>query len=294
MKILITGINGFVGPFLRKALESRGHLVYGIDLQGGDRSVYSVDIADPAAIGRCVHEISPDFIYHLAAISKVAYEAPSQLYTININGTINLLTASANLKKKPHVLFISSCQVYGIVEDSNQPITEETMVNPINHYGASKCAGEHIARVFHSMYELPVAIVRPFNHTGKGQTTDFIIPKIIRAVKEKNTEIILGDTAVVREFIDVRDIVEIYCELCERFPNGKTFNIAGGIGYAISDILRLIQDMTGVQLKIKSSESLFRKNEIKKLIGDGTALKELYGWKPVYGIRETLEWVLAE
>jgi nucleoside-diphosphate-sugar epimerase len=294
MKILVTGINGFVGPILRKALESKGHLVYGIDMHSPDSHVYPLDITDASAVTQCVEGISPDFIYHLAAISKVAYEDPSRLYTININGTINLLTASVNLKKKPNVLFVSSCQVYGIVEDSNQPITEETKVNPINHYGASKCAGEHIARVFHSIYELPVAIVRPFNHTGKGQTPDFIIPKIIRAVKGKNTEIILGDTEVIREFMDVRDVVDIYSALCERFPNGKTFNIASGRGYKLSDILQLIQDMTGIQLKIKSSESLFRKNEIKKLIGDGTALKESYGWKPAHGIKETLEWLLTE
>jgi nucleoside-diphosphate-sugar epimerase len=294
MKILITGINGFVGPILRKALETKGHTVYGIDLQSRDPHVYPFDITDANAVMRCVQEISPDFIYHLAAISKVAYEDPSILYTININGTINLLAASANLKKKPNFLFISSCQVYGIVDDSNQPITEETRVNPINHYGASKCAAEHIARVFHTISELPVAIVRPFNHTGRGQTPDFIIPKIIRAVKDKKKEIILGDTAVIREFMDVRDIVEIYSDLCEQFPDGKTFNIASGKGYKISDILQLIQNMTGVQLKIKSSESLFRKNEIKKLIGDGTALNKLYDWKPAYGIKETLEWLLSE
>jgi len=294
MKVLISGINGFVGGVLRKSLEKKGHQVYGIDVKSRDPNVYPLDIADRSAVTGCLQEISPDFIYHLAAISHVDYGNPSILYNTNINGTINLLTASVNLKERPKFLFVSSCQVYGIVDDSMQPITEKTEVKPVNHYGASKAAAEHIARVFHAVYDLPMAIVRPFNHTGRGQSPDFIIPKIIQAIKNKKHEIELGNLAVTRALLDVRDVVAIYIKLMEQFPDGKIFNIAGGKGYKISDIIHLIQETTGISLRIKTTESLLRKNEITKLVGDGTALKETYNWQPAYSIKETLEWLLSE
>lgn len=294
MNILITGINGFVGSTLRTSLESKGHQVSGIDVRSSDECTRAVDITDQAGVMRHVKELAPDFIFHLAAISRVDYANPSLLYNINVNGTLNLLMSAAQLTKKPEFILVSSSQVYGIVGDADQPITEQTPIKPVNHYGASKTAAEHIAWAFHHDHGLPVAIVRPFNHIGRGQDPHFIIPKIVTAIRNKQHEIELGNLSVVRDFLDVRDVVDAYVKIMEHFPVGRTFNIAGGIGYRLSDLLHLILEISGASLEIKQSGSLMRKNDIVKAIGDGSALLALCGWSPSHSMRDTLEWILSE
>jgi GDP-6-deoxy-D-talose 4-dehydrogenase len=294
MKILITGINGFVGRILRRSLETRGHQIYGIDIESSDPDVSAVDITDQTAVIRCLERISPDAVCHLAAISRVDYSDPSRLYSINVNGTINLLTACVRLEPHPKFLLASSCQVYGIVGDEKQPISESCEVRPVNHYGASKAAAEYIAQGFHKVHGLPMAIVRPFNHIGRGQDPHFVIAKIINAIKEKKAEIELGNLAVIREFLDVRDVVVVYTKLMEQFPDGMILNIASGRGYRVYDIIQLLQEITRTPLKIKNAESLLRQNEMVKLVGDDSALKQLYNWHTTFTIRETLEWILSE
>ena len=132
-------------------------------------------------------------------------------------------------------------------------------VKPVNHYGASKAAAEYIAQVFHKIHGLPLAIVRPFNHIGRGQDPHFVIAKIIKAIKEKKDAIELGNLSVVREFIDVRDVVDIYIKLMEQFPEGMILNIANGKGYRITDIIQLIHELTGIPLKIKNTEYIVEK-----------------------------------
>jgi nucleoside-diphosphate-sugar epimerase len=292
--IVITGINGFVGSILRRSLEEKGYHVFGIDTVSKDPGIRQVDITDLPAVIKCMDELSPDFIFHLAAISWVDSINPSLLYSINVNGTINILSAAARLKNKPGLLLVSSAQVYGIVDDSRQPIRENSPIRPVNHYGASKAASEHIARVFHDDHDLPLIIVRPFNHTGRGQNPHFIIPKIVSAIREKKNGIELGNLSVIRDFMDVRDVVDAYIRLMERLPDGETFNVASGTGYRLNDLLDLIQELSQTTLDIKQSDSLLRKNEIIKSVGDSSALQQCLNWRPSYGIRDTLEWILSE
>src|SRR4030042_1835268 len=207
MSVLITGINGFVGTILRQALEKKGYQVYGLDTKSDDSRVYPVDITDQAAVTDCLKKLSPEFIYHLAAISWVDAGNPSLLYSINVTGTLNLLSAAARLARIPEFLLVSSAQVYGVVDAAVPHIHEAFPISPVNHYGASKAAAEHIAQVFHSENHLPLVVVRPFNHTGRGQNPHFIIPKIISAIREKKSTIELGNLSVIRDFMDVRDVV---------------------------------------------------------------------------------------
>ncbi|HOD13427.1 MAG TPA: GDP-mannose 4,6-dehydratase [Spirochaetota bacterium] len=292
--ILITGINGFVGSILRRSLEVKGYHVFGMDTESRDTAVRQTDITNLPAVMKCMEELSPDFVFHLAAISRVDSVDPSLLYAINVNGTMNLLSAAVSMKKKPGFLLVSSSQVYGIVDASLQPITEDTPLRPVNHYGASKASAEHIANVFRIEHGLPLVIVRPFNHTGRGQNPHFIIPKIVSAVREKKQGLELGNLSVIRDFMDVRDVTDAYIRLMERLPDGEIFNVASGTGYRLSDLLTMIQELSKTTLDIKHSDSLLRKNEIIKAIGDSSALQQCLNWRPAYSIRDTLEWLLTE
>jgi len=294
MNVLITGINGFVGSTLRRTLEARGVRVYGMDLQSGDDAVHAVDITDQGAVTQATDALRPDFIFHLAAISRVAYDNPSLLYRINVTGTLNMLIAAARCATRPRFILVSSSQVYGIVPEERQPIVEQTPMMPVNHYGASKAAAEQIARVFHYEYGLPVAIARPFNHIGRGQDPHFVIAKIIRAARENNLDMTLGNLSVTRDFLDVRDVVDAYVRMMEQFPDGRVFNIASGSGYRLSDLLETIQEISGVRFNITRSEALLRKNDIAMSVGDSAAFRKSHDWRPAHSIRETLEWILSE
>lgn len=294
MNVLITGSNGFVGRILRRSLEERGMRVSGIDVRSGDSAVHAVDITDLAAVTQCVNELQPDFIFHLAGISRVDYDDPSLLYRVNVNGTLNLLIAAAQRAERPRFLLVSSSQVYGIVPEDRQPIDERNAVMPVNHYGASKAAAEQIAMAFRHERGLPVAIARPFNHIGRGQDPHFVIAKIIRAIRDKSPGMTLGNLSVTRDFLDVRDVVDAYIRLMEQFPDGGTFNIASGRGYRLSELLVRAQEVAGVRLDITHSDTLFRKNEIVTAVGDSTAFRASHGWRPAHDIRDTLDWMLSE
>lgn len=294
MKVLITGVNGFVGRTLLGSLRTGVEKIYGIDLEGKGDNIYPVDITDPIQMTSCIKEISPDFIFHLAAVSRVDVTNHQNIFDINVSGTLNLLSASIKLKKIPAFLFVSSSQVYGRVDKSRQPITEDEPVNPVNLYGASKAAGENIVMAFHHEFGLPAVIVRPFNHTGRGQAGHFVIPKLIREFRNNTARIELGNLQVYRDFLDVRDVVDAYIRIMNNFTDGEIFNISSGECVLLTDIISIIRKKTGHNPEIISDDSLRRKNEIDFSMGDSSRIKQKLGWEPLYTLAETLEWMLEE
>jgi nucleoside-diphosphate-sugar epimerase len=292
MRILITGINGFVGRILSKELLSQGNEVFGIDIQGNSSNIHTGDITDPKSIIRIAREIEPDIIIHLAAISKVDFKDPALLYTINVSGTLNVLTAAVNCRKIPSFLYVSSSQVYGIVDESKQPINEDISVNPVNHYGASKAAGESLCRAFMNEYGMPLVIARPFNHIGVGQDPHFVVPKIIQGFKENVKFLNLGNIDTERDFLDVRDVADAYMKIMLNFKSGSIYNISSGHGIKISDIISKLKNITNTNIKIKKEDLLLRKNEIKISIGNSTKLKNDLGWENRHSIGDTLNWML--
>lgn len=293
MKVLITGINGFVGSALQRALRELGHEVHGIDVAGSGERFHPVDIIDHHQVFESIAAIVPDFIFHLAAISRVDFNDPSRIYAINVTGTVNILAAAGSLTPPPRVLLVSSSQVYGIVDPKSQPITEDQPVNPVNHYGASKAAAEYAALSFYHDQGLHVAIARPFNHTGRGQDPHFFVPKVVAAIREGKRSIEVGNTSVIRDIMDVRDVIDAYIAIMGNFPEGRTFNVAGGTGYRLDELMELMQELSGVSLEIRHAGTLMRKNEISVSIGDSAALTGYCGWRPKYTIRDTLSWMLS-
>jgi GDP-6-deoxy-D-talose 4-dehydrogenase len=294
MKILITGINGFVGKALHKALEVKGEEIYGLDFEGNGTNIFKVDIADQDQVTECITNVSPDFIFHLAAVSRVDLNNPQEIFKTNINGTINLLSASIKLQKLPRFLFVSSSQVYGIVDKIKQPITESIPVNPVNMYGASKAAGENIVAAFHHEYDLPVVIARPFNHTGRQQAHNFIVPKLIRVFKEKKSEIKLGNIQVNRDFLDVRDVVDAYIKIMDNFCSNEVYNISSEKDILIQEIFSLLKEITGHDPKIILDDFFLRKNEIVYALGDSSKIRKQLDWEPKYSLTDTLKWMLED
>jgi len=240
-----------------------------------------------------IGNVRPDAIAHLAAISFVLSRDIQDIYRINIFGTLNLLKAASLLSPMPRFLLISSSQVYGNVPAADRPIRESASVEPVNHYGASKAACETVARAFRAEAGLPLVVARPFNHTGAGQPSHFVVPKIVDAFRRGADELSLGNTGVVRDFLDVRDVVNAYALLLEQFPEGKTFNIAGGRGFTIPEILSIASKKAGRAIAVLYDEGLVRANDIVQAVGDASLLRRETGWAPVYALEDTVGWMMG-
>lgn len=294
MKILITGINGFVGKILHDRLKREYEYIYGIDYNyiNDEKFNFSVDITDYNKLENCIEQIKPDFIFHLAAISRVDLNDKRKIYEVNTLGTLNLLNACLNLNIKPKILFTSSSQVYGNV--ANKSIYEEEKINPVNHYGASKAAAENILKAFSVEGELPIVICRSFNHTGKGQPENFIISKFANAFKRKDKYLEVGNLEVIRDFMDVRDTVEAYISLMKNFKSGEIYNVSSGKGLKLSDVVKELEKITGHRIILNENKAFIRDNEVMEMIGSHDKLIKYSSWKPKYSITDTLKWMLSD
>jgi len=289
LKVLVTGINGFVGQHLKRELEIHGHDVRGLDVISTNAKVLEVNILDALRLNKALKDTGPDAVIHLAAIASVDHRDPATLYNVNFNGTVNLLNACKELEQKPCFLFISSSQVYGNVPADKLPIDETFPVNPVNHYGATKAAAEMAVMAFGAEYGLPYVIARPFNHTGPGQTDRFVVPKMINGFRERAEFIELGNIDTIRDFTDVRDVVKAYVSILENFISGNVYNVSSGIGVTVAEIFEMIKRISGHNMNIKKRELLVRGNEIWSVIGNSSLLRETTGWRPEILIERTLK-----
>lgn len=295
MKILITGINGFVGNKLYKFLLEKGYCeISGIDINSDADNITALNITDREAVHDAVLSIKPDFIFHLAAIARVDVNDLQNIFDVNVNGTLNLLTACLKPGVKPGFLFVSSSQVYGFVQKSSQPINEDYPLRPVNSYGASKAAAENIAMSFYHEFGLPLVIARPFNHTGRGQSTDFVIPKLVEAFKQNQKEVKLGNTEVYRDYLDVRDVVSAYYSIMKDFRPGEIYNISSDIAIRIFDIVSMLREITGHNPDIVNDKAFIRKNDIPFIKGNSSKIRDNLGWEPVYDTMHTLRWMLED
>jgi nucleoside-diphosphate-sugar epimerase len=284
--VLITGSRGFTGQCLRTHLQAAGWRVVGLDrgpAPGADD--FSADLARPEQLRAVLETAQPDYLVHLAAITFVPHGDPLEIYQTNLFGTLNLLDAILAVGLNPRkVLLASSANVYG-----NPPvevIDETVCPAPVNHYASSKLAMEHMARTYQD--RLPILITRPFNYTGPGQAHHFLIPKIVDHYRRRQPIIELGNLDVIRDFSDVRFIVEAYRRLLESDIAGETVNVCSGVGNTLGEIIACMNRIAGYAIEIRVNPSFVRANEIRRLIGDHQKLRRLVGELPEYSIDDLL------
>ncbi|MBN2454246.1 GDP-mannose 4,6-dehydratase [Candidatus Woesearchaeota archaeon] len=299
MRALITGISGFVGPYLTKALLSAGYDVYGLDrnkCECNDCSCVSCDITDSVAVQRAIADAKPDFIFHLAGQSSVrrSFDEPELTYKINVEGTNNILAALVNLNIKPKVLVVSSADVYG--EPESLPIDEDAELSPKSPYAESRVEQEEIALRYKEEYGIPVIISRSFSHTGPGQPANFVCPNFSKQValvkKGKQSVIKVGNIDVKRDFTDVRDMVKAYRILAEKGAAGEIYNAGSGKSYSLRQVLDILLKEANTEAKIEQDPSRIRKKDPQEILGDNSKLSAL-GWRPEIPFEKTLKDLLA-
>lgn len=295
-KILLTGASGFTGRHFISLATKLGYQCIALchknvgDIAGCSET-YVASFSDKQQLKLQIEKIEPDFVVHLAAISFVAHDDCSEIYETNLQGTINLLDVLIELKlpiKK--VLLASSGNVYG--NNTDLPISEKTCISPMNDYAVSKVSMELAAKI--RTLKLPILIVRPFNYTGVGQASHFLIPKIVAAFKKKQENIELGNLDVARDFSDVRDVVAAYIKLIESNVNEGVFNVCTGTATSLLTIIEKLNKLANCTIQVKVNPDFVRENEIKELYGSNQKLLSVIDDYQTHKLSDTLEWMYKE
>lgn len=279
MKILLTGANGFTGAQFIQSAAAAGH----------ETVPLRANLTDSAAVAREVDSLDFDSVVHLAAISFVAHADDREFYDVNLFGSLNLLQAlTAVGRPLRKVLLASSANVYGNSERS--PIPESEIPAPVNHYAMSKLAMECMATA--RANRLPLVMTRPFNYTGPGQAPQFVIPKLVDHFRRRAPFVSLGNLGVEREYNDVRFVCEAYLRLLQEPAAKGIYNVCTGVTYNFSDVIGMLESLTGHRIEVRTDKALIRESEVHRLCGDPSRLREVTGKLPAYTLKETLSWML--
>jgi UDP-glucose 4-epimerase len=212
-------------------------------------------------------------VFHLAAMHFIPACNADPVTTIEINviGTQNVLDACAGLPTRPTFVLASTADVYEITPD---PLTESSALGPSNVYGLSKLAAEGLVR-FAATNQLcdPVAC-RLFNLYGANETNPHVIPEIVSQLR-KGDEVVLGNTKPKRDFVYVDDAADALVALGERAPFGSTVNVGTGQSYSIDEVITMISNLTGRELRVSTDPSRWRKTDRENLQSDSRLLRSL-------------------
>lgn len=307
MRVLVTGAGGFVGQHLTRALVKRGDEVYAATYSANQslqdllptNQVIIGDLTDHSYVKNLLNTSSPDIIFHLAALAVVHHDTPSARRALenNIGLQYNLLEEIRQSAPDARLVAICSGNVYGKVGEDELPIKETTPIRPLNAYSVSKLSQELLALEYFYAHQLDIVILRPFNHTGPGQTDKFVIPAFARqfaAIKANKQEPVIkvGNLETARDFTDVDDMVRAYLLAAEHARAGEIYNIGSGKASTIGDILSIMSDIAQVEVEIESDPSRVRGVDVPILMADSSKFRELTGWEPETPFKETLKKVL--
>lgn len=300
MRILVTGITGFVGHHLATLLRESGHEVAGLVL-GRDEpvppgvEVHWGDITDPAAVAAAVAAVRPEGVLHLAGASSVgaSFANPLGTWRINLDGTMAVLEAVRAAEVPPRTVVITSGEVYGQVPLDALPVDEDTPMRPLSPYAASKAAADLAALQYRIGYGLPVIRVRAFNHVGPGQDARFVLPNVARqiAIAERDgldrVTLRLGNLTARRDFTDVRDMVRAYLRILEAGDPDVAYLACSGGSVSIRDLVDGVVAAARLEVEVESDPGLLRPGEQPDLYGSPSRLAEL-GWSPSIPLPQTL------
>jgi UDP-glucose 4-epimerase len=303
MKILITGVAGFIGSNLADRLLGEGYEVIGIDnlSQGVETQIPKGVVFHKADIRS--KDIYPffegvDFVFHLAAKTSIpdCQQNPQEAIDINIIGTVNVLEAARKARVKG-LIYSETSAVY---EGSTILPTPETDVHPESIYAVTKISGGLLAECYHRFYGLPVTKLRYFNVYGPRQDYRRSIPPVMSAFIIKllkgEQPIIYGDGSKKRDFVYVDD-VNYFHLLCLKDDRvwGKVFNLGSGKSYSVLEIYEMISKHLGTSLAPIFQQDL--PGEAQENLADISEAKKL-GWEPKMsieeGLKEMIEYIREE
>lgn len=312
MRVLITGITGFVGSHLVDFLlkEHPEVEIFGIrrwrsrtetiqHFQDEIR-IIECELRDSSSVFKAMREIRPDRIFHLAAQSFVptSWSSPSDSLGTNIFGQLNLFESVRSLDLDPWIQIACSSEEYGMVYENEVPIKETNPLRPLSPYAVSKVAQDMMGYQYYMSYGMKVVRTRGFNHTGPRRAEVFVcsdFPKQVADIEKKKRPPVMkvGNLEAKRDFTDVRDMVKAYwLALDGNCTPGDVYNIASGKAYKIQELLDMLFTMTDVKITVEQDPARLRPSDVPILLGDYSKFHAATGWKPTIPFEQTLRDVL--
>jgi GDP-4-dehydro-6-deoxy-D-mannose reductase len=298
LRVLITGASGFAGGYLAHACTSAGDEVIGISRRGslpdGAGEGRAVDLRDGDRVREMVQQFQPEVIYHLAALTSVgeSWTEPATTVGSNVTGDLNVLEAVRLDAPQARIVWVSSCQVYGAPR--RLPVPEDGPLMPDNPYGVSKAAGDMLASIYADAHALDLVRARPFNHTGPGQTSSFIVSSLARQGAQarldraRRIRVVTGNAQTRRDFTDVRDVVRAYRLLAECRVGG-VYNVSSARSVSAAEQVLLLADLIApIKVDHVVDPALVRAHEAIDLSGANERIAAATGWRPEIPFRQTM------
>jgi NAD dependent epimerase/dehydratase len=308
--VLVTGAGGFIGSHLAEALVRAGASVRAFVryTSRGDCGwlepreteiareieIFRGDLANPEAVGGAVE--GREVVFHLGALIPIpySYRHPREFVAANVVGTLNVLEAVRRAGTS-RVVQTSTSEVYGTAV--TVPITEEHPLHAQSPYAATKVAADQLALSYHSSFETPVVIARPFNTFGPRQSARAVIPTIVTQALARE-EIALGATHTTRDFLYVEDNVAgiMRCGAVDGI-DGEVLNLGTGVEVSIGDLVERVLRLLDRDVSVVLDEQRLRPraSEVERLVADATKARRLLGWKPEVdlerGLVRTVDWL---
>ncbi len=305
MRVLITGVTGFVGGWL--AAELAGHYpqaaLFGTtthsaadapaNLPAG-MGLLTADLTDLSAVRHAVAEASPTHVFHLAGFASGAGTDAFRINRVNVDATVSLLSALEAQGNSCRVQLASSGYVYGATSPG-KPARETDLPKPAGAYAESKALMEKAVHPYAENGLLSLTITRSFNHTGPRQATDFVIPAFAKQIAriEKGLEppiVRVGNLDAKRDFLSVQDVVRAYrLLLFEADPAPyRVVNVASGVGRTIRSLLDLLVADSTAAVTVETDPARLRPSDLLECVGDSSLLTQLTGWHPEISLEDTL------
>jgi GDP-4-dehydro-6-deoxy-D-mannose reductase len=311
MRLLITGITGFVGSHMAEYALAQGAQVFGsarwrsrtenIEHLKDKIQLVECDLRDVASTRRLLETTSPTHVVHLAAQSFVgtSWHSPAETMSTNITSQMNLLEGMRALKLEPRFLAIGTSEEYGLVHPDELPIKETNPLRPLSPYAVSKVAQDMMGFQYFRSYGLPIVRTRAFNHEGPRRGEVFVTSNFAKQVAEieaglRKPVMFVGDLTPRRDYSDVRDIVQGYWMLLDRGEPGEVYNLCSGRPWAIQQVLDFLLDASRVKgITVELDHARLRPSDVMVLDGDSSKIRKAVGWQVSIPFERTLEDLLA-
>ena len=308
-RYLVTGSSGFVGRHFVTHLESNNipFSVIGLDIEEPAlntryfkfveyRSI-KADMLDLKKINSILSKFKPDYVLHLASFSSVSYswKDPVLSFKNNTNIFLNLVETIRKLDIKCRIISVGSSEEYGIFDEKNLPVKESNNLSPNNPYAVARVSQEMLSMLYANGYDLDIMCTRSFNHIGPYQKDIFVVPSFAKQlvnIKNHNSfnkKLSVGNISIIRDFVDVRDVVRAYDMLFRSGKKGEIYNISTGKGYSLKNIIDKMCEILGISVEIEKKNNLIRPVDSKVIIGSNEKIKNEIGWTPNYNLKDSLE-----
>ncbi len=308
MRVLITGASGLAGGWLCRACVSAGDAVTGVSRSGSvpaDAGAgVAVDLRDREAVEQVVGTAHPEVVYHLAALSSVgrSWQRPAQTLETNVLGAENVLSAVRAAAPDAHLVWVSSCEVYG--SPAALPTSETAPLDPPNPYAVAKAAGEMLASVYARAHGMRITCLRPYSHAGPGQRPLFLLSNLARQAAQarlagaSQLSAVTGNPATRRDFTDVRDVVRAYRLVATLAPEPgemPVYNVCSGRSISTAEQVKTIARLLApIAVEQIVDPERVRASEVMELRGDHAKLTAATGWTAQISfeqtVADTIEW----